>query len=282
MENFSKTFLYNGVKIKYDEIGNGEPIILLHGFGVSSYSWHNISRALSQKNKLFLIDFKGFGLSDKPLDNKYSISDQVEIIVNFIQKNNLQNLILIGHSMGGAVALQSYLKLMGAENNPTKGLILLDSPAYKQRLPLFIQILRIPVLNKLIFSFLPAKLCTKLLLKNCFFDDNKITGEMIENYSHGFDATKSPHALITTAKKIVPKNTDDITSKYKEIKIPTLIIWGEYDKIIPLSIGRRLKQAIPNSKLAVIHDCGHMPQEEKPKETVEIISDFLNNLKFSK
>ncbi len=285
MESVAKTFLYNGIKIKYDEISNGDlpagkagPILLLHGFGVSSYSWHNISKPLSQKNKLFLIDLKGFGLSDKPLDNKYSIGNQVEIIVNFIQKNNLQNLILIGHSMGGTVALQTVLQCIKTGNNFLKGLILIDSPAYKQRLPLFIQILRIPVLNKLIFSFLPAKLCTKLLLKKCFFDDTKITDEMIENYSRFFNMSGSSHALIATAKKLIPKNTDDITSKYKEIKIPTLIIWGEDDKIVPLSIGQCLEQEIPNSKLAIIPDCGHMPQEEKPEETAEIISDFLKNI----
>ncbi len=278
MESDTKTFFYEGVKIKYDEIGSGEPIILLHGFGVSSYSWHLISKPLSQKNKLFLIDLKGFGSSDKPLDDKYSISDQAEIILSFIQKNNLQNLILIGHSMGGVVALQTVLQCIKTGNNFLKGLILIDSPAYKQRLPLFIQILRIPVLNKLIFSFLPVKLCTKLLLRKTFFNDNKITDEMVKNYSRSLDMTGSSHALIATANKIVPENTDEITSKYKEIKIPTLIIWGEDDKIIPLPTGQHLEQTIPNSKLVIILDCGHMPQEEKPEETTEIISEFLESI----
>ena len=278
MESVAKTFLYDGVKIKYDEFGNGDPIILLHGFGVSSYSWHDVSKPLSQKNRLFLIDLKGFGKSDKPLDDKYSISDQAEIIISFIQKNNLRNLILAGHSIGGAVALQTALRCIKMENNPLKGLILLDSPAYKQRLPAFIQILKIPILNKLILAFFPAKLCVKLVLKKCFFDDTKITDEMVKNYSRFFDLAGSTHALITTAKKIIPKNIDEITSKYREIKIPTLIIWGEQDKVIPLSVGQKLNQTIPNSKLAVIPDCGHMPTEEKPKETTEIISEFLNSI----
>ena len=70
----SKIFPYNGIKINYYEIGSGEPMILLHGFGASSYSWNEILEPLSRKNKLILIDLKGFGLSDKPLDDKYSIS----------------------------------------------------------------------------------------------------------------------------------------------------------------------------------------------------------------
>ena len=278
MENTAKIFIYNGIKIKYDEIGDGDPIILLHGFGASSYSWRNASEPLSQKNRLFLIDLKGFGLSDKPFDNKYSISGQAEIIISFIQKNNLQNLILIGHSTGGAVALQTALQYIKMENNPIKSLVLVDSPAYKQRLPLFVQILKIPIVNKFVLAFFPAKICTKLVLKKCFFDDTKITDEMVKNYGCFFDLAGSSHALIATAKELVPKNIDEITSKYKDIQIPALVIWGEYDEIVPFSIGQRLNQAIPNSKLVVIPDCGHMPQEEKPKETIKIISGFLDSI----
>ena len=278
MENTAKIFIYNGIKIKYDEIGDGDPIILLHGFGASSYSWRNASEPLSQKNRLFLIDLKGFGLSDKPFDNKYSISSQAEIIISFIQKNNLQNLILIGHSTGGTVALQTALQYIKMENNPIKSLVLVDSPAYKQRLPLFVQILKIPIVNKFVLAFFPAKICTKLVLKKCFFDDTKITDEMVKNYGCFFDLAGSSHALIATAKELVPKNIDEITSKYKDIQIPALVIWGEYDEIVPFSIGQRLNQAIPNSKLVVIPDCGHMPQEEKPKETIKIISGFLDSI----
>ena len=278
MENTAKIFIYNGIKIKYDEIGDGDPIILLHGFGASSYSWRNASEPLSQKNRLFLIDLKGFGLSDKPFDNKYSISSQAEIIISFIQKNNLQNLILIGHSTGGTVALQTALQYIKMENNPIKSLVLADSPAYKQRLPLFVQILKIPIVNKFVLAFFPTKICTKLVLKKCFFDDTKITDEMVKNYGCFFDLAGSSHAFIATAKELVPKNIDEITSKYKDIQIPALVIWGEYDEIVPFSIGQRLNQAIPNSKLVVIPDCGHMPQEEKPKETIKIISGFLDSI----
>ena len=278
MENGEKTFLYNGIKIKYDEMGTGDPMILLHGFGVSSYTWHLISKPLSQKNKLFLIDLKGFGLSDKPSDNKYAISDQVDIILSFIQKNDLRNLVLVGHSMGGAVALQTVLRSMKTENNPVKGLILIDSPAYKQKLPEFMQFLTIPFFNKFLPAFFPARFGTKMMLKKCFFDDTKITEEMVKNYSRFNDPAGSSHAFIATANRIIPENIEKITSQYKEIQIPVLMIWGENDRIIPLDIGKRLEQSVPGSKLVVIPDCGHIPTEEKPEKTVEIISDFLKRI----
>ena len=278
MEVLNNIFLYKGIKINYREMGNGEPIILLHGFGGNLNSWRLISESLAGKNKLFLIDLKGFGLSDKPLDDKYSAGDQADIISDFIRKNKFQNLTLIGHSLGGAIALITFIKLMNEKNNPIKSLILISSPAYKQRVPEFTRLLEIPLLNKLLLIFLPVHFGTKIVLKRCFFDDKKISEKIIENYSDFLESAGSFHALITTAKKILPKNIDEITSKYKDIKIPVLLIWGENDQTIPLSIGQRLEKDLPNAKLVVIPECGHLPPEEKPQELVKIISEFLSKL----
>lgn len=262
-------------------MGDGKPIILLHGFGGNLRSWHIISKPLALKNKLFLIDLKGFGLSDKPLDDKYSASDQADIISDFIQKNKFKNLTLVGHSLGGAIALITYIKLMEKKNNPVKSLILISSPAYKQKVPEFTRLLKIPLLNKLLLVFLPDHFGTKMVLKRCFFDDKKISEKIVENYSDFLESSGSFDALITTAKEILPKNIDEITSKYKDIKIPVLLIWGENDQTISLSIGQRLEKDLPNAKLAVIPECGHLPPEEKPQELVKLISEFLNNLEIN-
>ncbi len=117
-----------------------------------------------------------------------------------------------------------------------------------------------------------------MVLKRCFFDDKKITEEIIKNYSKPLRLAGSYHALVETAKELIPRDAEEITKHYKEINIPTLLIWGQYDKVIPLEIGRRLQKDIPNSKLIVIPECGHMPPEEKPKETAKIISDFLSKI----
>jgi pimeloyl-ACP methyl ester carboxylesterase len=278
MNEATKTFKYGDVKIKYCETGVGDPLILLHGLGASSYSWNEISKPLSRKNRLILIDLKGFGLSDKPLDDKYSIADQAEIILDFIKKNDLRNLVLAGHSLGGTIALFTALKLIKEKDNPIKKLVLIDSPAYKQKLPEFTVLTKIPIINKLLFSLLPLHFQVKMVLKRCFFDDKKITEEIIENYSKPLRLAGSYHALVETAKELIPPDAEEITKHYREINVPALLIWGQYDKVIPLEIGRRLQKDIPNSKLIVIPDCGHMPPEEKPAETAKIISDFLNNI----
>jgi pimeloyl-ACP methyl ester carboxylesterase len=270
-----KTFIHDGIGIKYHELGTGDTIIFLHGFGASSYCWRHVSAALSLKYRVILIDLKGFGLSDKPLDEKYSASDQADIIINFIRKNNIQNVTLAGHSFGGAVTLLTYLKLSEEGDNPIKSLILIDSAAYKQKIPSFIAMLRIPVINKLILSILPDNFVVKWILKESFYDDKKITDEMIKTYVSLKRLPGAQYALIKTAEQLTLPHLDEITEKYKEIKAPVLIIWGREDEITPLSIGQRLEKDIPNSKLVIIPQCGHIPQEEKPSEKIQISSDFL-------
>ncbi len=278
MDEIAKTFEYSGIKINYREIGEGKPMIFLHGFGASSHSWDNVAKHLASKNKLFLVDLKGFGLSEKPLDDKYSAIDQANIIFDFIKKIKIENLVLIGHSMGGAIALLTFLKFAVERNNPIKRLILIDSPAYKQKIPEFTKLLQIPFLNKILLVFLPFRFAIKMVLKRCFFDDKKITEEIIGHYGHFLNETGSFHAFITTAKKILPKNADEISAKCRKIDIPVLLIWGEKDEVIPLSIGERLQKDIPNARLAVIPKCGHIPAEEKPEETSRIISEFLESI----
>lgn len=275
MNETAKIFEYSGVKINYREIGEGRPVVFLHGFGASSHSWDAVIKHLSLKNKGFLVDLKGFGLSDKPLDDKYSAADQADIIYAFVRENNLKNLVLIGHSLGGAIGLLTYLKFMEDGDNPIKKMILIGSPAYRQRIPEFTKILRIPFLTKILFIFLPARSRTKMVLKRSFFDDKKITADIISHYGNFLDDAGSFHAFTETAKQILPKSVEEISAKYPKIKIPVLLIWGEKDQVISLSVGKRLEKDIPDAKLVVIPDCGHIPPEEKPQETAEIISEFL-------
>ncbi len=275
MNSDLKTFSHNNINISYRDFGAGNPMIFLHGFGASSYIWNKIESHFAQNNRVILIDLKGFGLSDKPEDNKYKIDDQAEIIIDFIKRNNLRDIVLVGHSLGGAIALSIYLKSTEQENNLIKRLILIDSPAYKQKLPSFIKLLGTPILNKIILFLLPARLKVKIIFKKCFFDKNKITPEMIEKYAEPLKSKGANYALIETAKELLRENNEDIGAKYKKINIPTLLIWGKEDKIVPLTIGERLQKDIPNSKLEIIPECGHIPIEEKPEETIKIISNYL-------
>ena len=267
--------LTNHINLYHESYGSGDPILLIHGFGGNTYSWHELIPILSRKNRVLIVDLKGFGKSPKPKKSSYSVYEQARLIIRFIQKNDLKNLTLVGHSLGGAVSLVVALNLIMYEPGLLSKLILIDSVAYKQPLPGFIRTLRLPLLGPLILALISSERMCRSVLKLAYYDDGKISDTTVAAYAEPVDSKGGKHALIKTAKNIIPKDFENLYSSYDSIKIPTLIIWGREDEIVPLWVGERLNSKISDSKLIILEECGHIPHEEKPEETIEIISRFL-------
>jgi pimeloyl-ACP methyl ester carboxylesterase len=270
------TFDYRGISINYEDQGQGQPLILLHGYGASTYSWRYVAPYFSRAYRVIAIDLKGFGLSDKPMDNDYSLLEQSRIISEFIRVHRLENVILAGHSLGGAVSLLTYLMQPGHDAPHISQLILFDTASYKQDLPDFIAILRVPVINELSLCLTSSNFKSRMILRKAFFDHSKITEEMVTTYGAYLSLPGASHALINAAKQIVPSNLEEISGRYKSIHIPVLLIWGEKDEIVPLEVGRKLAGNIPNAKLVVVPNCGHVPQEECPSQTIDAMESFLS------
>lgn len=258
--------------------GQGDPLLCLHGFGASLYSWRNFVGPLSKNYQLVLIDLKGFGKSPKPNDARYSPQDNADLIYDFILKHDLKNLTLVGNSYGGGLSLLLSVMLMERDPTRLKSLILIDAGAYKEYVPFYLKLLSIPVINKLAIYLTPSKCATTLVLSKAYYDLDKVTSEQIAAYAAPLAEPGGRQALLETGKQLIPANIDELVTRFKDITVPTLIIWGKQDKIIPLKAGELLDQAIPNSTLKVIDRCGHVPQEEKPEETVPLILDFLARL----
>jgi len=263
------------IMLHYEIHGKGSPIIFLHGFGANIYSWRNLINPLSEHFQLILIDLKGFGASPKPRDNSYSIHDQAALIYQFIIEHDLKNLTIVGNSYGGAVALVTALKLHDADADRLTSLVLIDSIAYEQQFPTFIKILRSPFLGSIGLYLLPSTENVRQILKLAYYDDSKITMDQISAYATPIDLPGGRQALIKIARQIVPPNISEMASKYKTIQVPTLILWGQQDEIVPIGIGERLHESMANSEFLVLNQCGHIPHEERPTETIDIISSFL-------
>jgi len=272
------TSLAKPIELYHECYGEGRPLLCIHGFGASLYSWRNFIEPFSKTNQLLLIDLKGCGKSPKPKDTKYSTLDHAELILQFILERDLNDLTLVGNSLGGAISLLITILLMEQRALARlRSIILIDAGAYKEYIPLYLRLLSVTILN-LPAYLLPSRLIAERVLRMAYYDPEKITQEQIAAYAAPLSEPGSRHALLETAKRLVPPNFDELVAKYKEIKVPTLIIWGRQDKIIPLKVGEMLDRDIPNSTLKVIEQCGHAPQEERPHETVELVSDFLKSL----
>ncbi|MDQ2937562.1 MAG: alpha/beta hydrolase [Acidobacteriota bacterium] len=254
--------------------GSGDPILCLHGLGANLYTWRHFITPFSLNNKLILVDLKGFGASPKPFDTNYSIEDHADEIYRIIVEDNLTRLTVIGNSLGGGVALLLAIRLCQEDRARLSKLVLIASGGYEEYLPRYLMLLR-SVLGVLIVYLSPSKRAAKFVLRACFYDRKKITREQVLNYSVPISSPGGRHALLQTAKQCIPPNIAEILAKLKTISVPTLILSGREDRVVPVKVAELLHEAIPNSTLELIEQCGHVPQEERPDETIAIISRFL-------
>lgn len=264
------------VRLAYRDQGTGKPVLLLHGFGASSYTWRHVEPALAAAgHRVLTVDLKGFGLSDKPLDKSYSIFDQAALISAFIEQLKLKELTVVGHSLGGGVTLVLALEKDKIKRKRISKIVLIDSIAYSQNIPIAFNILRTPVLGTIGSRLVPLDVQTRVALRLAYFDNSKFDSSDVKQYADPLKAKGSRHAMIQTARQILPENLPELSNRYKTIKIPALIIWCDHDRVIKPIIGLRLHDDLPNSTFRVVRKCGHMPQEEKPQQTVQLLQDFL-------
>jgi len=268
----------DSIPIHYQVGGNGpQALVFLHGFAASHTTWHDIIPFFpADRFRVFLLDMKGFGLSAKPRDGVYSIEDQAVMVRAFIREQGLSPVILIGHSLGGGVALRACMQ-MQSENDPftVEKLVLIDCAAYPQRLPKFFRRLKIPILGPLLFRLIPVRVMVRRAMEMVFYDASAITPERFKRYARYFRGKGIPYAMRATVKCINPDAYLHIGERYRDIKVPTLIIWGEEDRIVKLKHGLRLHEDLTNSRLNIIEKCGHNPHEERPEETFAAMEAFL-------
>ncbi|MHA1133294.1 MAG: alpha/beta fold hydrolase [Alphaproteobacteria bacterium] len=264
------------VKLFVEEKGEGSPLLLIHGFGASTFTWREIAPALARQHRVIAVDLKGFGQSDKPFDERYSVFDQAELLKQLIIDKDLRDLTLIGHSFGGGVALVLALDEDPQLKGRIKKLVLLDTIAYPQDIPVAFKMLDMPVVSHVGVRMLPPAVQARLALRIAYLDNSKIDDDEVEMYAAPLRTAAGKHAIIHSARQIMPEDLEEISKRYASIELPTLIAWCDYDRVVPLDVGLKLRRTLPNATLEIIDSCGHMPHEEQPEATLELIEDFLD------
>ena len=263
------------LRLWLEEAGSGEPLLLIHGLGANTYSWRYLAPPLARTHHVLSVDLKGFGRSDKPIDAAYGVLDQARLLETLIARKNLRGLTIVGHSFGGGVALALTVRLNLTRPGTVDRLVLIDSIAYRQPVPLFIELLRTPVLAEVGLLAAPPELEAYKGLLAAYADPGKITWETVRAYARPLYEEGGRHALLKTAQSIIPANLPALTALYPTIHQPALLIWCAQDGVVPLAVGRRLLRALRRAELSVFKACGHVPQEEEPALTLARIKSFL-------
>ncbi len=265
-----------GERIVYYDVGTGPVLVLLHGLGSSAaFDWGKVILPLSERYRVIAPDQIGFGASDKPTID-YNIQTWVEFLGEFLRNLRVTHMMLAGESLGGWIAAEYAIEAghPGSGLPAVDRLILSDAAGHRSLVEQLMATSRTG--RPPVFGRGPGSLeQLRTSLARVFYDKNLLTDELVR---------------AEFARKLASRDGDTVTSLFRdadlllaqcvddhlgEIHVPTLVIWGKEDELVPLSDGEDFARQIAGAKLVVVPDCGHAPPIEKPKEFLQATLEFL-------
>ncbi|MCA1061598.1 alpha/beta hydrolase [Rossellomorea aquimaris] len=271
--DFAKVVEVNGANVYFEHHEHptsSETFVLLHGFLSSTFSFRRLTPLLKENYNVISIDLPPFGNSGKHNRFTYSYENLANTVIALLEYLKVSNVHLTGHSMGGQIALNVMKK---APSLVEKG-VLLCSSGYLKRMNWPITMLsHIPFFHLYVKLWL-TRSGVRNNLENVVHDSTLIDDEMMFGYLKPFLEDDIFKAL---TRMIRDREGDLSVNDLKNIQTPCLLVWGEHDRVVPLSTGHRLNEDIPNSKLVVLKETGHLVPEEKPTEVLEHIYAFISS-----
>lgn len=262
------------VRTRYWEMGQGKTVLLLHGAGGSAEFWYYNIRALAKHHRVIAIDMVGSGRSDKP-SATYSLPYQAEFIYQFMRVKGIASATLVGHSMSGGAALQFALMYPQQLEN----LVLVGSFGLGRELVLSARLATLPFAVR---SLQPSPRVMRPMLRQNVYDVNQIPQEWIDLRYPIFALPGRKEPLIQMARtNLCLRGVREavyrpIVENLFRISAPTLVVWGKYDRIIPITHAHVALKGLPNARSPVFFDsCGHYPHLEYPEQFNSAVLEFL-------
>jgi pimeloyl-ACP methyl ester carboxylesterase len=253
-----------------------DTVLMIHGYGASAFTWRYWAPRLAQRAHVVLVDLKGSGGAPKPDDGKYRPQDQAELLHRLVVQRDLRRLTIVGHSLGGGIALLLALRLRDENEARLARLVLVASAAYEQRLPPFVGLARFRWVGRALLGLLGTRFVISKVLRAIVYDPHGVSRDQVEGYAAPLSDAQAQRALIDSALNLVPEGIDALNARFPDLAVPALILWGRHDRVVPLWVGERLCEALPNAILHVFEKCGHLPAEEIPEESFARLAGFLD------
>jgi pimeloyl-ACP methyl ester carboxylesterase len=247
------------------------PIVLIHGTSSSLHTWTGWVQELKGSRRVITFDLPGFGLTGPSPDANYTADAYVAFMRRFLDDVGVQHCVLGGNSLGGDIAWQTAYVMP----DRVEKLILVDAGGYKlksQSIPIAFRLANIPVLNRLMETVLPRRL-VEASLRNVYGDPSKIAADTVDLY---FDMAARAGNRRALVQRFAQSDFGTHADRISALRMPTLILWGGLDRLVPPSNAEQFHRDIPGSSLVIFPGLGHVPQEESPAETVAAVKAFLN------
>jgi pimeloyl-ACP methyl ester carboxylesterase len=255
--------------VHVEQAGQGEPVILLHGFGASTYAWRKVMPGLAASFRAIAIDFNGFGYTQRPTDfESYTREGQADLVLRVMDKLGIQKAHIAGHSYGGGITIWL------ASRHPERflSMVLVDSsaPTYSNDRRSRLAGLR-PVAALALRALLRPGSVRRSLIHS-FCDDSLVTAEIVQEY---YDRLRIEGAVDAFVGLTGPVRTPPEAVHLETIQVPALVVWGSDDKLISVDAGRRAAGQMPHAEFVVLERTGHIPMEERPAELLQVMLPFL-------
>jgi pimeloyl-ACP methyl ester carboxylesterase len=254
-----------GQRIVYYEAGEGPTLVLVHGFGSQAlFDWGRVIKPLAQNHHVIAVDQVGFGHSDKPFID-YRIQTFVDFLGEFLRIKNIKRFDLAGESLGGWIVAIYSIEALSPSNKgesalPVPNRLILEDAAGHALIPHTMSV--------------TASLQDSASVAIVFHDKSLVNQDFIRrNWELKMQANDGQTQRLLANNPALASEL--VTGKLGAINIPTLVVWGADDELIPLSDGRDYASRIPNAKLVIVQNCGHAPSLEKPGEFITAVEAFL-------
>jgi pimeloyl-ACP methyl ester carboxylesterase len=269
----SDTVRVDDLTLHYFSAGEGQPVLLLHGWPTSALLWRNVTPAIAKQRRVLALDLPGFGGSDKPLDRRYDFAFFRRAIDGFLAALGITSQIgLVVHDLGGPVGLN------WASQNPQRveRLALLNTLVYPE-LSLYVKAFMLACKTPGLKSMLSSRDGLKRALYLGIADRSRLRKDVLPGLLEPFKTQPARDAMLRAACQMDPDGLRDVASWLRNAGIPVRIIYGAKDRILPdiAKTVERVKRDVPNAEVTVFERSGHFLQEEEPEELGRLLAEFF-------
>jgi pimeloyl-ACP methyl ester carboxylesterase len=268
---FFRDVTAQGTRLRVTEAGQGEPVVFLHGLFEDRRSWDEVMLLLAASHRVVSVDLAGFGESEKPPAGRfaYSVPAFAELVCDLYGGLELGRAALVGHGLGGAIALSL------AANRPelVSHLVLVSALSYQAEVHWFRRLGQAPLIGSLLFKQLLGKAAFRHLHREYFGSGGTSMPTLrADDYYASFNSPEGRSSALATLR--ATWDTRPFVADIARVGAASLVIWGRQDRVFPVALGQRLARELRGAGLRLL-DAGHCPHEEQPEAVAAMIADFI-------
>lgn len=255
-----------GARVRYVDEGQGDAVVLLHGFASSLETWEAVRPALRERHRVLALDLKGFGWTDRP-PGDYSPAAQARLVLALMDQRGIERAAIVAHSWGSSVALQVALQ---APERVTR-LALYDAYVYPEQRNTFFQWADADGMGELLFGLFYDQRPEERIAM-AFFDPDALPQALVDAVERASERPGTAQAALAAARGMRAFPSE----RYRDVEVPVLLLWGREDRVTSLSWGERLANELADARLRVYPRCGHFPMIEAARPSTRDLVEFLD------